>query len=160
MSLFFLKQQIELLKESNTIVIGEPDLGTIVNEQLYNIMKIICERLIHPLKASEDEQQYREIEGMSAREREMIRKMKQHEEQLSKMRDEESGNRPEDRLGRQILGLVSIGHYTFEQVYNMTLLQLNMLLKKYVDIESFELRSILSPYIDSNNGPENKFWLD
>ena len=60
-----------------------------------------------------------------------------------------TGNeRPEDHLGSQILSLVSIGHYTFEQVYGMTMLQFNRLLKKYVDIQSFELRTMLE-YLDS-----------
>jgi Tfp pilus assembly PilM family ATPase len=96
---------------------------------------------------------------MSEREREMIKKMK-----LSAKKVEETKNpnqKPEDYLGNRITGLVAVGGYTFEQVYNMTMLQFNMLLQKYIDIQTFELRTQLSPYISSeDNQNVNKFWLD
>ena len=67
----------------------------------------------------------------------------------------------EDALGKQIVALVAIGNYTFEQVYNMTMLQFTMLLRKYLDIEKYEMHTLLSPYISSkdSSSQENKHWL-
>ena len=90
--------------------------------------------------------------------RQMIEKMKAAEKKIEQTKNPDK--KPEDYLGNRILGLVAVGGYTFEQVYNMTMLQFNMLLQKYVDIQTFELRTSLSPYISSEEGQTNKFWLD
>ena len=83
------------------------------------------------------------------------------EEDKKKIEETKNPNkRPEDYLGNKILGLVAVGHYTFEQVYNMTMLQFNKLLKKYVDVQNYEIRSMLSPYISSEDGQDFKYWLD
>ena len=95
---------------------------------------------------------------MSERERQMIAKMKQSQKKIEEAKN--PNKRPEDYLGDRILGLVAVGHYTFEQVYNMTMLQFNKLLKKYVDIQNYEIRSMLSPYISSEDGQDFKYWLD
>lgn len=112
-----------------------------------------------PITSASDGKQFKETKNMSERERKMIEKMN-----LSAKKIEETKNpnrKPEDFLGSRILGLVAVGGYTFEQVYNMTMLQFNMLLQKYVDIQTFELRTQLSPYISSEDGQNtNKFWLD
>lgn len=131
----------------------------ILDNTFYLLMKELCNRIIPVSSASEEGKQYHETEHMSERERKMIEKMK-----LSAQKVEETKNpnrNPEDILGNKITGLVAVGGYTFEQVYNMTMLQFNMLLQKYVDIQTFELRTMLSPYISSEDDQSsNKFWLD
>ena len=118
-------------------------------------MKELCIRITPSSSASEDANQYKETENMSERERELIAKMKAAQQQIEGAK---GTLKPEDFLGDRVLGLVAVGGYTFEQVYNMTMLQFNMLLQKYIDIQSFELRTALSPYISSEDGQnDNKF---
>lgn len=154
-----LKTKIEFFDVSNTIYIGERESGLILDDKLYLVMNELCNKILPDVGASEEGQQYRETENMSERERQLIEKMKMGQKKIEQINNPSS--KPEDYLGNKILGLVAIGHYTFEQVYNMTMLQFNKLLKKYVDVQSFEIRSMLSPYISSEDGQnENKFWLD
>ena len=155
----FLKTKVEFFDISGTIYIGENGSGVILDETFYSLMKEICTKITPTSSASKEEEQYHETENMSERERQMIEKMKSSAKKIEETKNPTKGN-PEDYLGNRILGLVAVGNYTFEQVYNMTMLQFNMLLQKYVDIQSFELRTSLSPYISSDEGHENKFWLD
>ena len=156
----FLKTKIEFFDISHTMYIGERESGVILDNTFYLLMRELCLRIVpEASSASESNAQYKENEHMSERERQLIEKMKKAEKQI----EETKAGPPvkaEDYLGNKILGLVAVGTYTFEQVYNMTMLQFNMLLKKYVDIQSFELRTILSPYMSSEDGQGNKFWLD
>lgn len=156
-SLFF-RAKIEFFDISGTIFIGEKESGVILDESFYLVMKQLCERITPSLSASKEEGQYKETDNMSEREREMIRKMKASEQKIEETKN--PNTKPEDYLGKRILGLVAVGGYTFEQVYSMTMLQFNLLLEKYVDIQTFELRTSLSPYISSEDGQDNKFWLD
>ena len=153
-----LKSKVEFFDISGTIYIGERSSGVILDETFYLLMKELCFRIIPQSSASEEEGQYRETDNMSERERQMIEKMRAAEKKIEQTKNPDK--KPEDYLGNRILGLVAVGGYTFEQVYNMTMLQFNMLLQKYVDIQTFELRTSLSPYISSDEGQTNKFWLD
>ena len=155
----FLKSKIEFFDISGTIYIGERESGVILDNTFYLLMKELCNRIIPTSSASEEGGQYHETEHMTERERKMIEKMKSS---AKKIEETKNPNRnPEDVLGNKITGLVAVGGYTFEQVYNMTMLQFNMLLQKYVDIQTFELRTMLSPYISSEDDQNsNKFWLD
>ena len=105
------------------------------------------------------DQQYKETKKMSAREKEMLEKMKAAEAKLNRIKYGDSG--ANDVFGKQIVSLVAIGHYTFSQVYDMTMIQFTNLLMKYVDIERYELHTVLSPYISSKDAKsqENKHWL-
>lgn len=154
----FLKSKVEFFEISGTIYIGEKSSGVILDNTFYLLMKEMCLRITPTSSASEEKQQYRETEHMSERERQLIEKMKAGEKKIEETKH--PNQKPEDYLGNRILGLVAVGGYTFEQVYNMTMLQFNMLLQKYVDVQTFELRTQLSPYISSDEGQENKFWLD
>ena len=153
-----LKSKVEFFDISGTIYIGERSSGVILDETFYLLMKELCSRIIPQSSASEEEGQYRETDNMSERERQMIEKMRAAEKKIEQTKNPDK--KPEDYLGNRILGLVAVGGYTFEQVYNMTMLQFNMLLQKYVDIQTYELRTSLSPYISSDEGQTNKFWLD
>ena len=154
-----LKSKVEFFDISGTIYIGERSSGVILDETFYLLMKELCSRIIPQSSASEEEGQYRETDNMSERERKKIKKMRAAEKKIEQTKNPDK--KPEDYLGNRILGLVAVGGYTFEQVYNMTMLQFNMLLQKYVDIQTFELRTQLSPYISSEDGQnDNKYWLD
>ena len=153
-----LKSKVEFFDISGTIYIGERSSGVILDETFYLLMKELCTRITPQSSASEEGGQYQETDNMSERERQMIEKMKAAEKKIEQTKNPDK--KPEDYLGNRILGLVAVGGYTFEQVYNMTMLQFNMLLQKYVDIQTFELRTSLSPYISSEEGQTNKFWLD
>jgi len=154
----FLKTKVEFFDISGTIYIGEKESGIILDNTFYLLMKEICMRITPDVSASEEKGQYRETDHMSERERQLIEKIKAAEKKLESAK---TGTlKPEDFLGDRILGLVAVGNYTFEQVYNMTMLQFNMLLQKYIDVQSFELRTMLSPYMSSEDDQnENKFWL-
>ena len=153
-----LKSKVEFFDISGTIYIGERSSGVILDETFYLLMRELCSRITPQSSASEEEGQFRETDNMSERERQMIEKMRASEKKIEQTKNPD--RKPEDYLGNRILGLVAVGGYTFEQVYNMTMLQFNMLLQKYVDIQTFELRTSLSPYISSEEGQTNKFWLD
>lgn len=156
----FLHEKIEFFNISNTIYIGEKGLGIILDERFYYIIRELCQKLIsyNGANKKEEERQYKETENMSEKEKRMIEKMKASEAKIEAAKNKNSN--PEDSFGRKILGLVAIGHYTIEQVYDMTMLQFNLLLEKYVEIQSFEIRSALAPYISSDDSQESKFWLD
>ena len=156
----FLKTKVEFFDISGTIYIGENESGVILDDTFYLLMREICFRITPTPSASEEGGgQYRETDHMSEREKQLIAKMKAGAKKIEEIKNPE--RKPEDFLGNRILGLVAVGNYTFEQVYNMTMLQFNMLLQKYVDIQTFELRTALSPYISSDDNQDgNKFWLD
>lgn len=153
----FLHTKIEFLPISNTIMIGEDDSPVLLDERFYLSMKEICQS-ISMLGVEEKDEQYKETENMSAREREIIRKMKASAAKLDRIKNGERST--EDRLVKQIISLVAIGHYTFDEVYEMTIVQLIYLLRKYVEIQQYELYTALSPYIDSKKNQAPKHWLD
>ena len=155
----FLKSKVEFFDITGTIYIGEKENGSFLDETFYLWMRELCARISPDSGASDEGKQYRETDHMSEREKQLIAKMKSGEQKLAEAR--QSNVKPEDYLGNRITGLVAVGGYTYEQVYNMTMLQLDRLLKKYIDIQLFELKTVLSPYISSDEGQnENKFWLE
>lgn len=153
-----LREKVEFFDISGTIYIGEKKSGVILDKAFYLLMRELCSKIM-PVDSASNDKQFKETKHMSDREREMIAKMKSSAKKIEETKNPDK--KPEDFLGTRILGLVAVGGYTFEQVYNMTMLQFNMLLQKYVDIQTFELRTQLSPYISSEDGQNvNKFWLD
>ncbi len=154
----FLKSKIEFFDVTGTIYIGEKENGSFLDDTFYLLMRELCTRISPDSSASEEGKQYRETDNMSEREKQLIAKMKGSEKKLAEAK---STVKPEDYLGNRITGLVAVGGYTYEQVYNMTMLQLDKLLQKYIDIQLFELKTVLSPYASSDEGQnENKFWLE
>lgn len=155
--LVFFRKKIEFLPLTHTISIGEGETSELLDLGLYLTIKSLFSKLVQ--KRDDKEQQYKETKNMSAREREMLEKMKAAEAKLNKIKHGDSGH--DDMFGKQIVSLVAIGHYTFQQVYDMTMLQFTNLLMKYVDIERYELHTVLSPYISSKDAKsqDNKHWL-
>lgn len=153
----FFHTKVEFLPDANTIIIGEDEKSTILDESLYNIIKDVCITLSN-LDSEQKEEQYKETDNMSEREKQMIRKMKMREEQLNKIKH--SSKEVENRLANQIVSLVAIGEYTFDEVYAMTMVQMVYLLKKYIAIQQYVLYTGLSPYMDSKNGKPVEHWLE
>ena len=156
-SIFF-KSKVEFFDISNTIYVGEKESGLILDNTSYLLIRDIFSSILPDAQENDEDSQYKETDNMSERERQMIAKMKQSQKKIEETKN--PNKRTEDYLGNKILGLVAVGHYTFEQVYNMTMLQFNKLLKKYVDVQNYEIRSMLSPYISSEDGQDFKYWLD
>lgn len=158
--LLFFKAKVDFFPIAHTIYIGEKDSGAFLDQAFYELIRAICEKIIKFSSgggsSKSDDEQFKETDNMSEKERRMLEKMKASQ----KMLDNKVEHNPEDVLGKRIIALSAIGSYTLEQVYNMTMLQLNMLLEKYVEVQSFELRTQLSPYISSENKQgEDSFWL-
>ncbi len=154
----FLNRKVEFLPGANTIIIGEDDSTVVVDENFYSVMNDICTALSDLGSEEKEEEQYRETPNMSEREKQMIRKMKARQEKLKKIKSKD-GN-VENRLAKQIVSLVAIGEYTFDEVYSMTLVQMIYLLKKYVAIQNYVLYTGLSPYMDSKKSKPVAHWLD
>ena len=155
--LVFFRKKIEFLPLTHTISIGEGESSELLDLGLYLTIKSLFSKLAQ--KRDDKDQQYKETKKMSAKEKEMLEKMKAAEAKLNRIKHGDSGT--DDVFGKQIVSLVAIGHYTYEQVYDMTMLQFTNLLMKYVDIERYELHTVLSPYISSKDAKsqENKHWL-
>lgn len=154
-SLIFFHKKIEFFELTNTIYIGEGDSGCLLDLNLYLTLKSLFSKL--DLNHSEEDSQYKETEKMSARERKIYERMKAGQEKLRRIKGEDDT----DIFGKQIVALVAIGHYTYKEVYDMTMLQFTTALRKYLDIERYELHTMLSPYISSkdSSAQENKHWL-
>ena len=133
--LVFFRKKIEFLPLTHTISIGEGESSELLDLGLYLTIKSLFSKLVE--KRDDKDQQYKETKKMSAREKEMLEKMKAAEAKLNRIKYGDSG--ANDVFGKQIVSLVAIGHYTFSQVYDMTMLQFTNLLMKYVDIERYEL---------------------
>ena len=154
----FLNRKVEFLPTANTIIIGEDDTTkVVVDEAFYSVMRDIC-LAMSSLGEEKKEEQYRETENMSEREKALIRKMKARQEQLNAAKN--SKEKVESRLAKQIVSLVAIGEYTFDEVYSMTLIQMVYLLKKYTAIQQYVLYTGLSPYMDSKKSKPVEHWLD
>lgn len=154
----FLHTKIEFLPISNTIMIGEGDSLILLESDLYEKLQGIIKGLMDIISAPKENEQYKETDQMSEREKQLVAKMKKSAERLERIKNGDKQN--EDRLVKQIVSLVAIGHYTFDEVYKMTLIQMIVLLKKYAEIQQYELITALSPYMDSKKGQGVKHWLD
>ena len=155
--LIFFHKKIEFFPLSHTISIGEGESSELLDLGLYLTIKSLFSKLVQ--KKDDKDLQYKETKQMSEREKKMLEKMKAAEAKLNKIKHGESST--DDVFGKQIVSLVAIGHYTFKEVYDMTMLQFTNLLMKYVDIERYELHTVLSPYISSKDAKsqDNKHWL-
>ena len=155
--LVFFHKKIEFFPLSHTINIGEGESSELLDLGLYLTIKSLFSKLVQ--KRDDKDQQYKETKQMSEKEKKMLAKMKAAEAKLNKIKHGESST--DDVFGKQIVSLVAIGHYTFKEVYDMTMLQFTNLLMKYVEIERYELHTVLSPYISSKDAKsqDNKHWL-
>lgn len=154
----FFHTKIEFLPISNTIMIGENDSLIELNNSFYMLAQSIVKAVMETALGKQENDQYKETDQMSEREKQIIAKMKASAEKLNRIKNGDQDAK--DRLVKQIVSLVAIGEYTFQEVYDMTIIQMMLLLKKYVDIQQYELVTALSPYMDSKKGQGVKHWLD
>lgn len=154
----FFHTKIEFLPISNTIMIGENDSLVELNNSFYMLVQAIVKAVMETALGKQENDQYKETDQMSEREKQIIAKMKASAEKLERIKNGDQDTK--DRLVKQIVSLVAIGKYTFQEVYDMTIIQMMLLLKKYVDIQQYELVTALSPYMDSKKGQGVKHWLD
>lgn len=156
--LVFFHKKIEFFPISRTIYIGEARDGSLLDLGLFLLIKSLFSKLDYT-KSSDKDQQYQETKNMSEREKRLIALMKEREAKLNKLKNGEQNL--DDMFGKQIVSLVAIGKYTYQEVYDMTMLQFTNALHKYADIERYEIHAMLSPYMSSKDGKnqENKHWL-
>lgn len=156
--LIFFRKKLEFLPHNDTIYIGDIQEGLILDESLFSVLRDLFSRMVDTPGEKKPEQ-YKKNVKMDSKAQAMIARIEASQKKIDKLR---SGDfNPKETFGKQIVALVAIGHYTFEQVYNMTMLQFIYLLKKYVDIENFELHTLISPYISSKDkGPSVTHWLN
>ena len=156
--LIFFHKEVEFFPLTNTMYIGEGDKGVLLDLNLYLTIRDLFSKLDYSKTSDNQEEQYKKTDHMSALEEKIYSRLKAGEEKLQKIHSSE-GN-IEDSFGKQIVALVAIGHYTFKEVYDMTMLQFTNLLQKYLDIDNYEIRMHLSPFISSkDDNQENKHWL-
>ena len=129
----------------------------LLNNSIYLFLQEISKSMSDMFSEKKDDQ-FQETENMSEREKQLIKKMRESAAKLDKIKNGEKDTK--DRLVKQIISLVAIGGYTYDQVYSMTIVQMIYLLKKYVAIQQYELYIALSPYRDSKNGQTIEHWLD
>lgn len=154
--LMFFHKKIEFFPISNTIYIGEGSKGVLLDLTLFLTLRALFSKLDYN-KSSDDDEQYKDTDNMTARERQIYERIQAGKAKLAKIK----GENYTDVFGKQISGLVAIGHYTYKEVYDMTMLQFITALRKYLDIERYELMVPLSPFMSSKDGSnqENKHWL-
>lgn len=156
--LIFFHKKVEFFPLTHTMYIGEADTGVLLDLNLYLSIKALFSKLDFN-KTQDTDKQYKETDHMSEREKRIYERLKAGERKLQKIKEDE--NDPDDIFGKQIVALAAIGHYTFSEVYDMTMLQFSTLLQKYVEIDNYEIRMMLSPYISSkDDNQENKHWLN
>lgn len=158
--LIFFHKKIEFFPFSNTMYIGEEGTGHLLDLSLYLTLKTLFSKLDYTnSEKNEDDAQFKETQHMSEQERKIYERMMAGRAKLEKMKSSGDIN---DIFGKQIVGLVAIGHYTYKEVYDMTMLQFITALRKNLDIQNYVLRTQLSPYISSEDAKnqENKHWLD
>ncbi len=149
--LFFFHKKVEFLKMANSIFIGELESGIELTEELFSEIQGVV-RIITSQK--EEDIQSKNAQR-STRAQEIHDKIVAGQQRLSEFKKQKGL----DDLASRIVGLVAHG-YSYEQVYNLTLLQFNALIEKVVQVENYTITSMLSPYIDKKNKKNNTHWLD
>lgn len=156
--LIFFRKKVEFLPHNGTIYIGDIQEGLRLDEVLFETLKNLFLRLADT-SGEKKQEPYKKDAKMNAKTKAMIARIEAAQKKVDSLKNGDFNSN--DALGKQIVALVAIGNYTFEQVYNMTMLQFIYLLKKYVDIENFELHTLISPYISSKDkGPSVEHWLN
>lgn len=156
--LIFFRKKIEFLPHNGTIYIGDIQEGLRLDEDMFEVLRNLFARLADT-SAEKKQEPYKKDAKMNAKTKAMIARIEAAQKKVDSLKNGDFNSN--DALGKQIVALVAIGSYTFEQVYNMTMLQFIYLLKKYVDIENFELHTLISPYMSSKDkGPSVEHWLN
>lgn len=149
--LFFIHKNVEFLKMENTIFIGELESGIELTQELFSKIQSV----IKQITSQKEEDIKSQNAPRSKKAQEIHDKIVAGQKRLAEMKQEMG----EDDMASRIVGVVGHGH-TYEEVYNMTLIQFNALLEKLVQIENYTLTTMLSPYADKKHKSKNKHWLE
>lgn len=149
--LFFIHKKVEFLKMQNSIFIGELESGIELTEELFSEIQGV----IKQVTSQKEEDLKIKNAPRSKRAQEIHDKIVAGQQRLDEIKKEKG----EDDLASQIVALVAHGH-SYESVYDMTLLQFRALLEKTVQIENYQITSLLSPYVDKKHKGKNKHWLE
>ena len=136
---------------ANSIFIGELESGIELTEELFSEIQGVIKKIT----SQKEENTKTQNAPRSEKAKKIHDKIVAGEQRLKEFKDE----RGEDNLTSQIVSVVAHG-YSYESVYNMTLLQFRALLEKMVQIENYNITAMLSPYIDKKNKGKNKHWLE
>lgn len=149
--LFFLHKKVEFLKMQNSIFIGELESGIELTEELFSEIQGV----IKQITSQKEEDLKIKNAPRTKRAQEIHDKIVKGQQRLEEIK-KENGN---DDLASQIVAVVAHGH-SYESVYNMTLLQFRAILEKMVQIENYQITSMLSPYVDKKHKGKNRHWLE
>lgn len=149
--LFFLHKKVEFLKMQNSIFIGELESGIELTEELFSEIQGV----IKQITSQKEEDLKIKNAPRTKRAQEIHDKIVAGQQRLEEIK-KENGN---DDLASQIVAVVAHGH-SYESVYNMTLLQFRAILEKMVQIENYQITSMLSPYVDKKHKGKNRHWLE
>ena len=89
----FFHTKIEFLPLSNTIMIGENDSLIELNNSFYMTVRSIVQAFMELALGKQENDQYKETETMSERERQIIAKMKKSAETLDRIKNGEQDNK-------------------------------------------------------------------
>ena len=149
--LFFIHKKVEFLKMQNSIFIGELESGVELTEELFSeiqgVIKLITSQKEEDIKTQNAPR--------SKKAQEIHDKIVSGQKRLDEIK-RESGI---DTLSNQIVALAAHG-WKFEDIYDMTLIQFRAVLEKIVQIENYNITSMLSPYMDKKHKGKNKHWLE
>ena len=149
--LFFLHAKVEFLKMSNSIFIGELKSGIELTQELFSEIQGVIKKVT----SQKEENQRNQVSPRSKKAEEIHQKVLKGEQQIKDFKS----SKGEDSLSTQIVSIVGHGH-SYEEVYRMTIIQFRTLLEKIVEIENYNLSTVLSPYINKKDKGKNKHWLE
>lgn len=149
--LFFMHKKVEFLKMGNSIFIGELQSGIELTEELFSEIQGV----IKQVTSQKEEDLKIKNAPRSKRAQQIHDKITAGQQRLEEIKKEKG----EDDLASQIVAVVAHG-YSYESVYDMTLLQFRAILEKMVQIENYQITSLLSPYVDKKHKGKNKHWLE
>lgn len=149
--LFFMHKKVEFMKMSNSIFIGELESGIELTEELFSEIQGV----IKQITSQKEEDLKIKNAPRTKRAQEIHDKIVAGQQRLEEFNKEKG----RDDLASQIVAVVAHGH-SYEDVYNMTLLQFRAVLEKMVQIENYNITSLLSPYVDKKHKGKNKHWLE
>lgn len=149
--MFFIHKKVEFLKMSNSIFIGELESGTELTKELFSEIQSVIKQIT--LQKEEDEK----IKNAprTRRAQEIHDKIIAGQKRLDEIKKEKG----EDELANQIISVVAHG-ISYNEVYDMTMLQFRAVLEKMVQIENYNIATLLSPYVDKKHKKRNRHWLE
>lgn len=135
----------------NSIFIGELESGIELTEELFSEIQGV----IKQVTSQKEEDLKIKNAPRSKRAQDIHDKIVAGQQKLEEIKKEKG----EDDLASQIVAIVAHG-YSYEAVYDMTLLQFRALLEKMVQIENYQITSLLSPYASKKHKGKNRHWLE